>query len=117
MREALQWSCDLFGNDATLLIDAFLPSSMIEICESNGKKKGGPWECYFAYNFFGWEADRVVAVTVGGNRTLEMMTRAKTQLIVILVDCVDCDSRRFYKNSQKHFQDAAAKGLVELVSI
>ena len=28
LREALQRSRDLFGNDATLLYDAFLPSSM-----------------------------------------------------------------------------------------
>ena len=44
LREALQRSQDLFGNDATLLYDALLPSSMIEICKSNGKEEGGPWD-------------------------------------------------------------------------
>ena len=41
-------------------------------------------------------------------KTLKMISRAKTQLIMIIVDG---------ENYQKHFQDAAAKGLVELVSI
>merc|ERR1712018_720368 len=38
LREALQRGRDLFGNDATLLYDSYLPSSMIEICKSNGKE-------------------------------------------------------------------------------
>ena len=33
---------------------------MIEICKSQGKENGGPWKCYDVYNFFGWEAQRVV---------------------------------------------------------
>merc|ERR1719239_281821 len=48
LREALQRSRDLFGDDATLLYDYRLPSSMIKICESNGKEKGGAWECYYS---------------------------------------------------------------------
>ena len=86
---------------------------MKEICLTNGKKKGGPWDCFDAANFFGWEADTVVVVTNGWIGTLEMMTRAKTQLIIITVD----DGRRYYKKNQKHLQDAAAKGLVDLVAI
>merc|ERR1719209_1266208 len=39
LREALQRSRDLFGNDATLLYDNGLTSSMREICKSNGKEK------------------------------------------------------------------------------
>ena len=61
----------------------------------------------------------MVAVTVGWY-TLEMITRAKTQLIIILVEPDgddDDDFKEDYKDYQKHFQDAAAKGLVELVSI
>merc|ERR1712130_659835 len=63
LREALQRSRDLFGNDATLLYDKFLSSSMIEICKSNGEEKGEAWECYY---FFGCESDRVVALTARG---------------------------------------------------
>ena len=64
------------GDEATLLYDMDLPFSMKEICESHGKEKGGPWECYNAGNFFGWEAERVVAVTTGGVDILEGATRA-----------------------------------------
>ena len=57
--EALQRSHNLFGNDATLIYDFGLPSTMKEICESNGKEKGGAWDCYNALQCFGWEADKV----------------------------------------------------------
>ena len=74
---ALQRSWEQLGDDATLLDDYLLPSSMKKICDSYRKEKGGPWECYYANNFYGWEADRVVAVTTGCN-ILEVVTRAKT---------------------------------------
>ena len=44
-----------------------------------------------------------------------MITRARTQLIIILVE--PDRYKKDYKDSQKHFQDAAAKGLVDLVSL
>merc|ERR1712037_969505 len=72
MRKALQRSRDLFGDEATLLYHPRLPYSMKDICESNGKEKGGAWECYRADKFIGWEANNVVAATVGsGFNTLE----------------------------------------------
>ena len=114
LREALQRSRDLFGDDATLLYEFNLPSSMKEICESNGKEKGGAWECYNARNFFGWEANKVVAVTAVGLSTLEMATRAKTKLIVILAESESEDWKKYYAEYQKHFQAAADKGLVQL---
>ena len=46
------------------------------------KEAGGPWDCYQAYNFFGWEAERVVAVIRVGN-IMEPITRAKTHLSVM----------------------------------
>ena len=46
---------------------------------------GGPWE-YSASDIFGWEGSRVVAVTTGTNYcTLAMVTRAKTDLIIIIL--------------------------------
>ena len=102
LREALQRSRDLFGNDATLLYDYDLPSSMIEICESNGKEKGEAWECNRAVQFYGWESDHVVAVTTGGH-TLEMATRAKTRIILILVEAEREGYKKDYANYQKHF--------------
>ena len=48
---------------------------------------GGPWEYYDASDIFGWEGSRVVAVTTGANyRILGMVTRAKTDLIIILFE-------------------------------
>ena len=114
--EALQRSRDLFGDVATLLYDPCLPPSMKKICESNGKAKGGPWECFKAFHFFGGESESVVAVTTGGN-VLEMATRAKTQLILILAEPETEDKEKFYAGFQKHFQAAADKGLVELLTI
>ena len=78
LKMAFQRSREQLGDDVTLLYDWDLPSSMIEICKSHGKKKGGLWECYDVNNFCGWEAERVVAVTTGLG-FLEMASRAKTE--------------------------------------
>ena len=117
LSEALQRSHNMFGNDATLLYQTFLPSSMKEICKSNGKEKGGPWACYDAYDFYGWESNNVVAITTGGLNTLEMATRAKTKLIMILAEPEKEDRKVKYAKYQKHFQAAADKGLVELLAV
>ena len=83
LKMALQRSREQLGDDATLLYDDDLSSSMIEICESHGKEKGGPWECYHAGDFYGWEAERVVAVTTGCRFIIvELAMRAKTELIL-----------------------------------
>ena len=87
---------------------------MIEIRRSNGKNKGGGWECFDAENFFGWESDHVVVVTIGVFFVLEMATRAKIQLIVILVE--DDRDKEYYAKYQKYFQAAADKGLLELLA-
>ena len=78
---------------------------MTEICESHGKEKGGPWECYYSVNFYGWEAERVVVVTHGFN-ILEMVTRAKTELILILVTPIT--------HIKENIKAAANKGLVDV---
>ena len=65
---------------------------------------------------FGWESNKVVAVAGGSNFTLEMATRAKTELIVILAEPEREVLKKFYAKYQKHFQAAADKGLVELVA-
>ena len=115
LRKALQRSQDLFGDDATLLFDPLdLPSSIKEICKNHEKKEGGPWECYFVNDFFGWESNRVVAVTFGGFKILEMATRAKTQLILILAEPEIEAHKKNYADYQKYFQAAADNGLVEL---
>ena len=86
---------------------------MEEICESQGKEKGGPWECYDPFNFYGWEAERVVVVTTGLN-FLEIITRAKTELILILAEPVEEEYKKSYQRFQVMIKAAADEGLVDL---
>ena len=81
------------------------------MAKEQGKEAGGPWNCYFAGSFYGWEADRVVAVTSGGN-LMEMITRAKTLLAVIFVGGGYND-----KETKEYFQQAAEQGLIDIVSL
>ena len=96
---------------------------MIEICKSHGKEKGGPWECYKARNFVGWEAERVVAVTTGGN-ILEKATRAKTELILIIAELDKGEAKKnsgrrrrqsvYYQKIQEKIEAASDVGLVDV---
>ena len=123
MKKAFQRSRQILGDDATLLFDGDLSYSMIEICKSHGKEMGGPWECYDAANFYGWEAEKVVAVTTGWN-ILEKATRAKTELILIIAEldkeeAKKCPGRRrrqsvYYKNIQEKIEEASDVGLVDM---
>ena len=86
---------------------------MIEICKSHGREMGGPWECYDVDNFYGWEAERVVVVATGGN-TLEMATRAKRELILIIAEPEEEEDKKIYQKIQEMIKAAAYEGLVEL---
>ena len=56
----------------------------------------------------------MVAITTGLS-TLELATRAKTKLILVLAESEREDWKKFYARYQKVFQAAAdKKGLVEL---
>ena len=87
---------------------------MKKICKSHGKEKGGPWECYKATNFFGWEAERVVAVTRGGYNILEMATRAKRELILILAEPEEEKYKKLHQMSYVVIKAAEDEGLVDL---
>ena len=123
LKSALQRSREQLGDEATLLYEWNLPSSMEEICKSHGKEKGGPWECYDAANFYGWEAERVVAVTTGWN-ILEKATRAKTELILIIAELDKGEAKKnsgrrrrqsvYYKNIQEKIEAASDVGLVDV---
>ena len=86
---------------------------MKDVCESHGKEKGGPWECYNVDNFFGWEAERVVVVTTGYN-ILEMATRAKRELILILAEPEKEEYKKSYQRFQLVIKAAEDDGLVDL---
>ena len=66
---------------------------------------GNQWDRHHSDNFFGWEAERVVAVTNGTN-IMEMITRAKLSLCVILADSSEA--------KVEDFRQAAKEGLVEM---
>ena len=78
--------------------------------KEQGKEAGGPWDCYQANNFYGWEAERVVAVT-DGLGIMELITRAKTHLSVIFV------KDNFDLKNKGYFQQAADLGRVEMVQL
>ena len=81
---------------------------MREIVKKQGKEAGGPWDCYSAWDYTGWEADKVVAVSDGsGKDILELITRARTYLCMVLV--VSHETK-----IKKYFRQAAEDGLIEI---
>ena len=74
------------GDNATILYDENIPPRIKKMVTEQGREAGGPWDCFDAASYYGWEADRVVVVVVtGGGHLFEMMTRARVQLAVLLV--------------------------------
>ena len=126
MEEALQHCRNNMGDNATTLDD------YNEYSFQDSIKKiaaGAHWDCYSAFEFYGWEAERVVAVTSGSNM-MELITRAKTHIAVILVDgddsAVSAQSKLYsktvefnydddegYAEAKKYFLQAAELGLGE----
>ena len=112
MEEALAHCHKHLGeNPATILFNdaGAVPFSIMASVKGQGKEAGGPWECYNADKFFGSEAERVVAVT-GGERIMELITRARTHLCVILVG-----GAKYRGETKRYFQQAADKGLAEMI--
>ena len=97
-------------NATTILYYDQIPRFIREIVKTQGKDMGGPWDCYGADKFFGSEADRVVAV-IDGFYMMEMITRARIRLAVILA------TNDVNSNIRKHFQEAASLGLVDIVQL
>ena len=109
-KKALEYCRKCLGDNVTILYDYIgLKDSTKKILKKQGKEEGGPWDCYDVFYFFGCEAEKVVAVTSGFS-IMEMITRARTHLAVILVD-----DDEDYTKIKKHFQKAAREGLVDFV--
>ena len=98
MEEALVHCRTYMGDNATTILYDQIPRLMREIVKTQGKDMGGPWDCYEAHEFFGSEADRVVAV-IDGFYMMEMITRARIRLAVILA------TNNVNSNIRKHFQE------------
>ena len=86
---------------------------MKKMVMKQGKEEGGRWDYYKANDFYGWEADKVVTV-FAGDLSIEQITRAKTNLAVILVNYDNDDD---YSKTKEHFQQAANEGLVDIVHL
>ena len=86
MEKATLFCQEHLGDNATILYDNHIPGLIRRIVKEQGKEEGGPWDCYHAVEFYGWEAERVVVVTDGDN-IMEMITRAKTYLRLIADIC------------------------------
>ena len=111
MVKALSQCRKHLGDNAIILYDNhFQNPTLRTMVMGYGKEAGGPWDCYMANRFYGWEADKVVAVTYGH---LELITRARTVLSIILVEGSYGDN--YYAKHKEHFREAADLGLVDLV--
>ena len=111
MKEALGHCRKHLGDNATILYGGYLSPSIEKMVKKLRKEEGGPWDYSDANKFCGWEAERVVLVTEGTGEILEMITRARTHLSVILVE--SCNLLHF----KKFFQGAVDLGLVDKVQL
>ena len=116
VKESLALCRKRLGDDVTILYDLFLPSTIQKTVTEHGKKEGGPWDCHMADTFHGSEAERVVVVK-GGADLLELITRAKTHLVVVLVEVPRHSLWVGYERTKKYFLQAASLGLCELVQL
>ena len=120
MEEALDHCRKHLGDNVTILYYYYQPDKRYnseirgaaKMAKDQGKKEGGPWDCYDAQDFYGWEAERVVVVAAGGG-ILEQATRARTKLILILAKPED-DSKKLYARLQENIKAAADVGLVDV---
>ena len=59
LRFALEAAEKQLGSEVTVLYNISLQPELADIVESMSQKNGGPWQCYQAVQFYGWEADKV----------------------------------------------------------
>ena len=73
--EALRICLEQMGDSVTLLYDD-LSYPLKRALEVKVKEKAGTWECYDGFDFYGWEAEKVIVVT-NGKWIMELITRAR----------------------------------------
>lgn len=114
MEKALKHCRKHLGDNATILYEDYIPDSIKKLAKDQGKESGGSWDRFDAGNFYGWEAEIVVAVT-GGFNIMELITRARNMVAVIVVEGKFAQTR--YVEIKKFFQQAADEGLIEVVHL
>merc|ERR1712012_1268994 len=75
LEEALRFCVEEMGDSVTLLYDN-LSYPLRRAVEGKVKDLAGAWECYDGFDFYGWEAEKVVVVT-NGKWIMELITRAR----------------------------------------
>ena len=90
--------------------------------EDNVTKLFG-WNCHSVTSYYGWEAERVVAL-IDAMDIVEPITRARTHLAVILSDIktkstnlMHLNDFGFLEQNRKYFLQAADLGLIEIVEL
>jgi len=108
MEKALEHCCKHLGDNATILHGLTWSEYVLRVTlKKQSKRFGGLWE---VKNFYGWEADKVVAVVSWyrpDHSIAELISRARTHLAVILVG----------GGEHQYFQQAKDKGLVDFVPL
>ena len=110
MVEVLDYCRRELTDKGTILFDLKVPPQIKKKVEEHLNRAGGSWDCHEARNFFGWEAENVVAVISGGY-TLEQITRARTRLFVVLVEGTG------YAETKEYFKKAGDNGLVLMINV
>ena len=112
----------ILGDKVTILHDNDISSENLKTVQGmttsqTGGEEGSQWKCYNADNFYGWEADKVVAVSTGLS-ILEIITRARTHLYVVMVDSKLEQTRlRYNWVCTRGFQKAVQEGLVQSINL
>ena len=114
LHEALMSCQKQMGETATILYHGNTGYSTEKRVRGQEKESGVPWEIYPIYHFYGWEADKVIVMT-SGQDVMELITRAKVELAVIIVDEGDPDDG--YEKLKEVFHQAAQMGLVEKLQL
>ena len=106
MQEALEHCHKQLGDNATILYDH--PNR--EPIEKWMKAAGADWDGSNTSSFYGWEDDTVVVVT-DGSHMMELLTRARTKIVIILVEGQgECE----YAEQKGFFLQAVEEGLATL---
>ena len=75
LEEALRFCVAEMGDSVTLLYDDF-SYPVRRAVEGKVKDLAAAWECHDGFDFYGWEAEKVVVVT-NGHWMMELITRAR----------------------------------------
>ena len=110
IKEALVYCCNQMGVSATILHG--VGPDIEELVKEGAKSAGIHWNIHNIESFYGWEADRVVAVVNEPTSMMELITRAKLQLAVIILDDGLGTS---YEDMKYSFEAAEERGLVKKI--